>query len=150
MMRKTVIALATAAIVTAGSTLTATAAMHGFGGGFGGGHMGGFGGMHGRRLRRAAHGRRFRRDAHGRWLRRAALWRRLRWTTLWRDAWLCSARLCWPSPLRGRPSLRVPPVRGFPSSLQVPPVRLQGPVLLPSSVLPASVRLCGGLAFRSR
>ena len=41
-MRKTVIALAAAAVLTAGSTMTALA--HGHGGGGGGGHGGGFGG----------------------------------------------------------------------------------------------------------
>jgi hypothetical protein len=41
-MRKTVIALAAAAALTAGSTMTALA--HGHGGGGGGGHGGGFGG----------------------------------------------------------------------------------------------------------
>src|SRR5215467_16238013 len=44
MMRKIVVALAAVAMVTAGSTLSASA-MHG--GGFGGGHGGGFGGGHG-------------------------------------------------------------------------------------------------------
>src|SRR5713226_4625232 len=49
MMRKIAMALAAVAVVTAGSTLSASA-MHGggggHGGGFGGGHFGGFGGGH--------------------------------------------------------------------------------------------------------
>ena len=45
MMRKIAIALAAVAVVTAGSTLSATA-MHGGGHGGGGGHFGGFGGGH--------------------------------------------------------------------------------------------------------
>jgi len=46
MMRKIAIALAAVAVVTAGSTLSASAMHGGHGGGFGGGHGGGFGGGH--------------------------------------------------------------------------------------------------------
>jgi hypothetical protein len=46
MMRKIAIALAAVAVVTAGSTLSASAMHGGHGGGFGGGHFGGFGGGH--------------------------------------------------------------------------------------------------------
>ena len=46
MVRKIAMALAAVAVVTAGSTLSASAMHGGHGGGFGGGHFGGFGGGH--------------------------------------------------------------------------------------------------------